>query len=94
MSRPLLLPCSAVTSIFHDSMDGHSLHIETDGLDTARYTGPRTSRWLLSGKTIDAQLDYVDVSFDGLERLVHQVAPQVVFSSLARRPHGARGRVG
>lgn len=94
MSRPLLLPWSAVTTIFHSSMDGHSLHIETEGLDVARYAGPGTARAPLSGKTINVQLDHVDVSFDALERAVHKVAPQVVFSSLTRKPHDARGRVG
>ena len=94
MSRPLLLPWSAVKTIFNNSMNGHTLHIETEGLDTALYTGPGTSRWLLSDKTINVVLDHVDVSVTGLERAVHKVAPQVVFSSLTRKPHDGRGRVG
>ena len=93
MRNPLLLPWARVTSIFHDSTDGHSLHVAVSGLDVSRFTGPGTAKSLLSSTKLTVQLDYVDVSFDGLERLVHQVAPDVVFSSLTRRPHNARGRV-
>lgn len=93
MRRPMLLPWARVAAIFHDSTNGHSLHVKLEGLDPGRFSGPGTAKSLVSGTEVVVTLDHVDVSFDGLERLVHGVAPDVVFSSLTRRPHDGRGTV-
>jgi hypothetical protein len=94
MRRPVLLPWAHVATIFHNSTDGHSLHVTLTGLSPTRFTGPGTTKSLISSTEVVVTLDYVDVSFDALERLVHRVAPDVVFSSLTRRPHDGRGKVG
>ncbi|WP_240229962.1 hypothetical protein [Devosia lacusdianchii] len=94
MREPRLVPWARVVSIFHDSTNGHRLHVTLSGLDPALFTGPGTEKSLVSGKDVVVTLEHVDVSFNDLERLVHQVAPGVVFSSLTRKQHDAQGRVG
>ena len=85
MKAPVLLPWARVTSIFHDSSGADVLLVEVSGLDLSRFTGPGTSKTLLSSSSVTVKLMYLDVSFTELERLVHRVAPEVVFSSLLRR---------
>ncbi|WP_332702823.1 hypothetical protein, partial [Devosia sp.] len=62
MQPPLLLPWSAVSAMFQDSADGHTVSVTVQGLDTARYRGPGTARAPFSSATINIQLDHVEVS--------------------------------
>lgn len=78
MNTPVLLPWARVTSIYHA---GDVLHVEVSGLDVSRFTGPGTSKSLVSSSEVTVRLMYLGVSFTEIERLVHRVAPDVVFSN-------------
>lgn len=77
MSAPVLLPWARVTSIYHS---GPALHVEVSGLDLTRFTGPGTTRSLLSSSSVTVRLMYLDLPSAGMKQLVHRVAPHVVFS--------------
>ena len=78
MSAPVLLPWARVTSIYQY---GKALHVEVSDLDLTRFTGPGTSKTPLSSSSVTVKLLYLDLSVTELKRLVHRVAPDVVFSN-------------